>query len=133
MEHKNTVIQWNKKYTVLWILLLLVELLIAVFVHDRIIRPLVGDILVVFLLYCIIKSIFIIKSKWFPCYLFLFSTLIEFCQYFDLASMLGINNPYIRIIFGSTFDWMDIVCYGIGSICLIFWQRYEAVVFQQKK
>lgn len=28
------------------------------------------------------------------------------------------NNAFLRILMGATFDWKDIVCYGIGCILL---------------
>lgn len=36
--------------------LFLIEVLIALYAHDRIIRPYIGDLLVVILIYCFVKS-----------------------------------------------------------------------------
>ena len=49
---------FNKTYFFLSVLLFLIEVVIATYIHDKIIRPFVGDILVVMLMYCSIKSFF---------------------------------------------------------------------------
>lgn len=46
----------NKTYLILTIFLFVIEVLIALFVHDNFIRPYVGDVLVVILIYCFVKS-----------------------------------------------------------------------------
>ena len=47
---------FRKTYFILSILLFIIEVLIALFAHDEFIRPYVGDLLVVVLLYCLVKS-----------------------------------------------------------------------------
>ena len=48
----------GKKYMARWgylaasIIVFIIELIIALYVHDRIIRPYIGDMLVVVLVYC---------------------------------------------------------------------------------
>ena len=105
------------KYLLLSILLLIVELFIAIYLHDNIIRAHVGDILVVVLIYCIIR-IFIVKEiKLLPLYVFTFAVLVEIMQFFDIVSILHLQNiAILRIIIGSTFDWADIMCYFIGAM-----------------
>lgn len=44
-------------YALAFGLLLLLEALIAVFVHDRFVRPYLGDVLVVVLLYCLARAV----------------------------------------------------------------------------
>lgn len=51
----------NKKrlfYLITALLLLMTEVLIALFVHDRFIRPYAGDILVVLLIYALVRIFF---------------------------------------------------------------------------
>jgi hypothetical protein len=55
-----------------------------------------------------------------PLYVFLFSVCVEFTQYFHFVKFIGMeNNQVISIILGGTFDWIDILCYGIG--CFFAW------------
>ena len=49
-------IGFYKKYALLAVLLFVVELTIAVFINDAFIRPFLGDVLVVMLLFCLCKS-----------------------------------------------------------------------------
>jgi hypothetical protein len=55
-----------------------------------------------------------------PIQVFIFACLIEIGQYFNLASLLHMEDFKIaKIIIGSTFDFYDIISYFIGAI-LIF-------------
>jgi len=49
----------------------------------------------------------------------LFAYLIELGQYFDLVSILKLENYTIaRIVIGSTFDVLDLLAYTIGATFL---------------
>ena len=107
------------KYLIAFIILLCIEILIAIYVHDTFIRPYVGDLLVVVVLYCIVKVIIPDKYRLIPFWIFVFAAFIECLQYLKWVERLGIeNNALLRILMGATFDWKDIVCYGIGCILL---------------
>ena len=107
------------KYLITFTILLCIEILIATCVHDTFIRPYVGDLLVVVVLYCIVKVIIPDKYRLIPFWIFVFAAFIECLQYLKWVERLGIeNNAFLRILMGATFDWKDIVCYGIGCILL---------------
>lgn len=110
----------NFKYLILFSILLFIEIFIAMFINDSIIRPFVGDILIVILIYTFLK-IFINKNiKYLSVYIFLFACLVEVSQYFNLVSILHLQQFKIaRIILGSTFDIKDIICYAIGTIIIM--------------
>lgn len=103
-------------YSIIFILLFAVEILIAVFVHDKFIRPFVGDVLVVMLI-CAFARIFIPeKIRLLPAFATLFAVAVEGLQYFDFVKLLGLeNNPVISTALGRTFDIKDIICYIIGG------------------
>lgn len=103
-------------YSIIFILLFAVEILIAVFVHDKFIRPFVGDVLVVMLI-CAFARIFIPeKIRLLPAFATLFAVAVEGLQYFDFVKLLGLeNNPIISTALGRTFDIKDIICYIIGG------------------
>lgn len=113
-------------YLAATMILLAVEVFIALYVHDSFIRPYVGDVLVVIVLYCFVR-IWIPKGwAWLPVFLFLFAAGVEVMQYFQLSKMLGVgDNPFFRIVLGSVFDVKDILCYGVGCILLGLFQRWE--------
>jgi len=106
-------------YAIAFIILLVVEVLIALFVHDAFIRPYIGDILVVGVLYLAVRIFVPDKCKLLPLYVFLFAAMVECLQYFKLVQILGIeNNAFLRVLIGSVFDVKDILCYGVGCILL---------------
>ncbi|MGL4742683.1 MAG: DUF2809 domain-containing protein [Sarcina sp.] len=113
----------NYKYLIGFIILLFVEIFIALFIRDAFIRPYIGDILVVVLLYTFIRS-FIVKIRFLPIYIFLFASLVEVLQYFNIVKILGFqDNIFMRILIGSTFDIKDILCYLVGAILLIIYEK----------
>jgi len=119
----------GRKYRVRWgylaasIIVFIIDLIIALHVHDRIIRPYIGDMLVVVVVYCFVRVFVPRGMKRLPLYVFLFAVCVEVLQYFRLAEMLRLQgNAAARIILGSVFDWKDIACYGAG--CLLI-QIYE--------
>ena len=107
-------------YMILTVVLLVVEGLIALFVHDRFVRPYVGDVLVVVVI-CAFLRIWIPDSIWLlPLYVFLFATGVEILQYFDLVELLGVeDNVFLRTLIGTSFDGKDILCYAAG--CVLVW------------
>lgn len=107
-------------YIVLTILLLMVEVLIALFVHDRIVRPYIGDMLVVVVIDTFIRIWIPDSVRLLPLYVFLFATGVEILQYFNLVELLGVSdNRFLCILLGTSFDWKDILCYAAG--CVLVW------------
>lgn len=112
---------FNTKYFTLTVLLLAVEIAIAVFFHDKIIRPYIGDVLVVILLFCFCKIFIKDHSAMIAVCVLAFAYLIETLQYFHLIKLLHLRSSGLAgVVLGHSFDWADIVCYTVGiSIVLI--------------
>lgn len=107
------------KYALAFLIFLVIEVLIALYVHDTFIRPYIGDVLVVVVLYLAFRTFKPEGIKLLPMYIFLFATFVECLQFFNLIQLLKVeNNTFLRILIGSVFDINDIVCYGIGCILL---------------
>ena len=107
-------------YIVLTIILLTVEVLIALFVHDRFIRPYIGDVLVVVVIYTFIRIWIPDSVRLLPLYVFLFAAGVEILQYFNIVELLGVqDNVFLRTIIGTSFDVKDILCYAVG--CMLVW------------
>ena len=107
------------KYAIVFVVLLVVEVFIALFVHDRFVRPYIGDVLVVIVLYAAIRIVILDKIKWLPLYVFIFAAMVEGLQYFNIVQMLGLeDNAFFRILIGSVFDVKDVICYGVGCVLL---------------
>lgn len=116
------------KNFILFLTFLVIEILIALFVHDGFVRPYFGDLLVVVVLYFFVRIWFPKipeKAGWLPAGIFLFAVGVEFLQLLHLVEILGMeNNPFLRTILGSTFDSKDIACYGAGCLLLVIYERY---------
>jgi hypothetical protein len=109
--------RFDLKSFVIFLLIFLVEVVIALFVKDRFIRPYGGDILVVMLMYFFFKSFIQIRPLWLVIGVVAFAYLVEIGQYFQLVEVLGMqDNIVMRTVIGSSFSWGDMVCYTIGGI-----------------
>lgn len=112
-------------YACITVVLLVVEVLIALFVHDDFIRPYIGDVLVTVLI-CTFMRIFIPKSvKMLPLYVFIFAAGVEILQYFRIVEVLGLaDNRFFSVLIGSVFDVKDIVCYGVGCVIVFAVEKF---------
>lgn len=116
----------NFRYVTAFITLLVIEVLIALFVHDNFIRPYIGDILVVILLYTLLRAVISKKIKGLPIYIFIFAAFVEFAQYFKIVELLNLqDNKFMSILIGSTFDIKDIICYLVAAIILVAFEKFE--------
>ena len=114
--------KFNARYLIITLLLFFVEVFIAVFVNDKIIRPHIGDLLVVILIYCFLRSFLNLPVLAIAIATLLFAYSVEILQYYKIVDQLGLqHSKTARIIIGTNFSWMDIVAYtiGIGIVLLV--------------
>jgi hypothetical protein len=112
--------RFHKTYFLLAVLLFVIELLIALYMHDRFVRPYVGDFLVVIFLYCFFRSFLKTHYVTVALAVLLFSYIIEVTQYFHLIERLGLQHYRLaHLILGSGFEWMDLVAYTLGILVVI--------------
>ena len=106
-------------YAVATLLLLLTEVFIALYVHDDFIRPYVGDVLVVIVIYTFLRMIIPEKCRLLPLYIFIFAAGVELLQLAKIVEILGVeDNIFLKTLIGSVFDVKDIVCYAVGCVIL---------------
>lgn len=110
-------------YIISFIIIFCIEVLIALYVRDSFVRPYLGDVLVVVLVYSFVRIFMPTGIPKMPFYVFLFACFVEVMQYFHLADTLGITNRAARIILGSTFDWKDIASYAVGCVLIVLVER----------
>lgn len=120
-------------YLLATIIFLLIEIVIALYVRDSFVRPYMGDMLVVIVVYTFLRIFIPEKVKILPLYIFLFAVSVEVMQYFSVVEMLGLkNNRFMSVLIGSTFDIRDIVCYGIGCLLLGIYEWFQWKCNSQK-
>ena len=116
---KTNKINSRISYGVSFAIILITEILIALFVHDAFIRPFGGDILVTILICCFVRMLFLKAIPFVPLWVFLFAVAVEIGQYFDFVTLLGLgNSTFFRTLLGTSFSFWDLVCYACG--CLVF-------------
>ena len=116
---------FNKNYLFLTLLLFSVEVLIAVFIKDTLIRPFVGDVLVVILIYCFLRIFFNADYRKTAFGVLLFAFAIEILQYFDYVKLLGLeNNKILSVIMGRTFELLDFAAYFVGFLLIILTENF---------
>ena len=115
----------NKKirYLVTFIILFIIECLIAIFFNEGFIRENVGDILVVPCIYTLIRIVFP-KLKHLSLYVLIFAIIIELMQLLNITTLISSKNRMLGIALGGTFDMKDIVCYIVGYIMLFIIEIY---------
>lgn len=115
-------------YAAIFIILLLTEVLIALYVDDYFIRPYIGDVIVTALICCFCRVFFPKGIRLLPVYVLIFAALVETAQYFQLVTLLGLqDNALACTILGTSFSHIDLVCYAVG--CLLFWAAESCVIY----
>ena len=120
--------KFNHLYFFAFILLLITEILIALFVHDAIVRPYIGDLFVVILIYCFIKSFLSIQATKTALAVLAFAFTIELLQYFNIVHHLGLQHSKLaRIIIGTSFSWNDLLAYTAGFALIVVFEKSKKV------
>jgi Protein of unknown function (DUF2809) len=118
------ILKFNKQYFYLTILLFAIEIIIAKYVHDDIVRPYIGDMLVAMLIYCFVNAFIFTKTIPTAIGALLFSFLIEALQYFKIVNILGLQQYKLAcIIIGTSFSWADMFMYTIGITLVIIIEK----------
>lgn len=116
---------FNKNYFALTVLIFCVEVLIALFVHDNFVRPYLGDVLVVILIYCFLKSFLKLPVLTASVAVLLFAFGIEFLQFLDIVEKLNLESSKVaRTVIGTSFSWIDLLTYVAGISIVIAAEKY---------
>ncbi len=101
-------------YLTVFLLLFAVEIMIGMYVHDSFVRPYVGDMLVVILLWALVRIFIPYKAVWLSAAVYIFSVIVELTQLIPLVDLLGIKNHLVRVLMGTTFVVEDLFAYAAG-------------------
>lgn len=117
---------FNKKYFAFAILIFSIEVLIALYVHDQFVRPYLGDVLVVILIYCFVRSFIKLPVFTLAMLVLMFAFTIEFLQYIKIVNILGLQKSQLaRTVIGTSFAWLDLVAYVAGITVVILVEKFR--------
>ena len=108
------------RYTLAALILFIVEVLIALFKRDGIVRPYVGDVLAVALVYAGLRAVTPLRLVPALAVTLAVAFAIEFAQLFGLLGAMGLgDNGLARVVLGGVFDPMDLVAYVSGAVLIV--------------
>lgn len=104
-------------YIILFVLLVGVEVLIALTQHGNFIRYYGGDVIVMWVLYCLVQAVLGGRNNHYAVNLLLlaFAFAVEFLQKWGFADRFGIENPILRTLIGTSFAVEDLFSYAAGT------------------
>ena len=115
---------FNKRYFLAFVVLLVIEVLIAKFVTDSFIRPFVGDYLVMILIYLFSRTWLKGNDRIQIFGVLLFCYSVEIAQKFNLVHILGLEQYRLaRIIIGTHYDVRDLVAYSLAALTLLMFKN----------
>lgn len=101
-------------------LLFAVEVCIALFVRDAFVRPYLGDVLAVILVYCGLRAV--TRLEVIPAVALAegIAFAVEFGQLIGILDILGLrSNTVARIVLGSGFELEDLLAYMAGAAIVL--------------
>lgn len=117
---------FNKSYFILFLILFIVEALIATYLKSGFIRHTFGDYIVVMVVYSFMMSFIKLKPVHAAIITLLIAFTIEFLQLTSLLSWLGLENSRTaKLVLGSTFEITDLVAYSLGVITILLLEMFN--------
>ena len=121
-------------YFIILIALVAVETVIGLTQHGNFIRDNLGDVIVVWAVYCLVQCFLGGKNNHHivNAGVFVFSVIVEFLQKIHIVDILGIENKLMRTLIGTSFSYKDIICYAAGcavaSVGICIYDKMEKTV-----
>jgi len=117
-------------YALATLVVLILEILIAAYVHDSFVRPHLGDSIAVVLVYLALRTTTRLPVRPAAIIALLIACLIEIGQWFDILGRTGLDRfPVARIVLGTGFDPTDFLAYAGGAafVMLVEAARFRKV------
>jgi len=117
-------------YFILFAVLLAVEVCIALFVKDNFIRPYVGDVLVISVVYYFMRIFFPDRFPLLSLFVVFAAVAVEMLQYAGITEKIAGDSKFLQTVLGGSFSWNDIVCYAVGYGFIVL---VDIMFFRAKK
>jgi CBS-domain-containing membrane protein len=106
-------------YLLATVVILTVEVVIALFVRDDLVRPYVGDTLAVVLVYCALRAATPLSSAMAIAASLGLAVVIELGQLFHVLNAVGLaDNRLARVVLGGVLDLKDLAAYATGAVLI---------------
>lgn len=116
------------KYLIVSCIILIIEIIIALFVNDQFIRPIFGDYLASILVFYLLATFLKTDLNKIAILSLLISYIIEFLQYIHILELLHLDKiKILNILLGNSFSWTDILAYTIGILTVVLIHNYKKI------
>jgi hypothetical protein len=113
-------VTFRPAYAVLATVFFAVEVWIALSVRDSFVRPYVGDVLAVMLMYCVLRAVTPLGMIAAITTALVFAFVVELAQLFSLLDMIGLRgNGIAETVLGGAFDLLDLIAYAVGALIAV--------------
>lgn len=118
----------NTNYLLGSMLLLLIEILIALFAHDDFIRPILGDYIATLLVFCLLASFMKLSITKIAVLALVISYTIEGLQYLSILKLLRLDKfKMLNIVVGNSFSWIDMLAYTMAIVTVLSIHNYKKI------
>lgn len=114
----------KSRYALLAGAVFLIEVAIASWWRDGFVRPYLGDVLAVILVYLVLRAGTRLDQVGAAGVAFAVAVAIELGQLIHVLDALGLaDNRLARVVLGGVFDPADLLCYLVGAILALVLDR----------
>lgn len=115
-------------YALAALAIFLIEVAIALWVRDAVVRPYGGDVLATILVYLSLRAVTDMKVMPAALAALAISFLVEIAQALDLVTRLGLShNETARTVLGTSFAVGDLVAYSVGALLVVMVERLRGI------
>lgn len=119
----------HRYYFISAMLLFAIEVLIALYVRDTLIRPYGGDFLVVMFLYCLVRAVTLWNWNRVAAGVLILAYIMEIGQYLDVLKILGFDKSgVVGVVIGSRFEWGDMFAYTLGIAVVVLFENRKRLL-----
>ncbi len=121
----------NKKRNLFLAILhfLICLIIVKVFRYSGFIRGFLGDVFFMGLMFYSLKAIYDFNKEKLLLNLLFLAYIVEVSKYFKILKYFNLsNNAFLKLLFGATFDVMDLIAYTIGTFLV-----WSTLYFQKIK
>lgn len=107
----------RKSYALAALIVFGIEVVIALFVRDDFVRPYLGDVLVIGLIYLVLRAVTSLPIWPAVAITLAIAFSVELAQALNLIDILGLSdNAFARTVLGSAYDLRDFAAYAAGGM-----------------